>query len=77
MNAVMPIKLAQIQARKDLGIHTVAKQSLSLTPCVNNLAGEYPCDNIDLQSFVSLNELGSQEAGLCDIFAYMIGKFTY
>ena len=31
--------------------------AISQTPCLNGLAGEYPCNGYDLQSFISLAEL--------------------
>jgi len=36
----------------------VANTSLSQTPCVNGMAGAYPCSNVDLLSFVPLADIG-------------------
>ena len=37
--------------------------SVSNTPCVDGKAGEYECENVDLLSFVPLQELGSTGNG--------------
>eukprot|EP01125_Pyxidicula_operculata_P021781 TRINITY_DN8633_c0_g1_i1.p1 TRINITY_DN8633_c0_g1~~TRINITY_DN8633_c0_g1_i1.p1 ORF type:complete len:453 (+),score=83.27 TRINITY_DN8633_c0_g1_i1:84-1442(+) len=34
-------------------------KTVSYTPCVNGQAGEYPCSNVDLLSFISLADLGA------------------
>lgn len=33
-------------------------QAMALTPCVNGFAGSYPCNNIDLLSFMPLSAIG-------------------
>jgi choice-of-anchor B domain-containing protein len=35
--------------------------SFGQTPCVNGMAGEYPCNNIELMGFMGLDELGGGE----------------
>ena len=40
------------------------------TPCVDGLAGDYPCRNIDLQSFLAPTDLGGGSAGLNDIWGW-------
>lgn len=37
------------------------KASQSRQNCVNGMAGEWPCKNVDMLSFVSLSDLGSTD----------------
>lgn len=48
-------------------------QSTGPAACVDGFAGEYPCDGIDLLSFVSLPDLGSSGQGN-DIWGYYIER---
>ena len=49
-----------------LSIHTFAQ-----VPCVDGFAGSYPCKNVDLQSFISVNEMGgSGPNGVNDIWGW-------
>lgn len=41
------------------GVSPISKRFVSDAPCVDGMAGEYPCSGIDLVSFVPLAELGS------------------
>ena len=34
-------------------------EPMSLTPCVGGMAGSYPCDNVDLLSFIPIGTVGS------------------
>jgi len=43
--------------KMDIGV------SQASTPCVNGMAGEYPCSGIDMQSFVTLKNLGCNGDG--------------
>ncbi|MEC7114667.1 MAG: regulator, partial [Bacteroidota bacterium] len=38
-------------------------------PCENGMAGEFPCENIDLMAFMALAELGGGEAN--DIWGWV------
>ena len=40
-----------------ISIFLINQNSISQTPCENGMAGEYPCDGYDLQSFISLEEM--------------------
>jgi len=40
-----------------ISIFLVNKNSIAQTPCENGMAGDYPCNGYDLQSFISLAEL--------------------
>jgi len=45
-------------------------QSTGATHCVGGKAGEYPCSNVDLLSFVSLADLGAKNADGNDIWGW-------
>merc|ERR1711976_672880 len=63
MNSIMPIKQAQIDECKAQGECPMRVASLGSVDCVDGLADEYPCENADLLSFTSLEDLGSQGDG--------------
>jgi choice-of-anchor B domain-containing protein len=64
MNRVMTIKKAQWEKCAEEGRCPNTKvHDLGATPCVNGYAGEYPCCNTDLLSFVSLESLGASGDG--------------
>src|SRR4051812_1987792 len=56
-SALTPLMRAQLAARPD---HPNALEPMHTTPCVDGLAGGYPCSNIDLLAFVPLAEFSSQ-----------------
>jgi choice-of-anchor B domain-containing protein len=43
--------------------------SIAQTPCVDGMAGEYPCENIDLLSFMPIDEIGGSETN--DIWGWV------
>jgi choice-of-anchor B domain-containing protein len=65
MNRVMKIKNAEWHACIAAGECPRQLQNIlgAETPCVNGRAGEYPCKNVDLLSYVSLPSLGSNGDG--------------
>jgi len=64
MNKVMKIKNAEWKACMAAGECPKKLQSIkAATPCQNGYAGEYPCSNVDLHAFVSLEDLGSNGDG--------------
>lgn len=40
-----------------ISIFLIGPNSVSQTPCENGMAGEYPCNGYDLQSYISLEEM--------------------
>ena len=40
-----------------ISIFLINQNSIAQTPCENGMAGDYPCNGYDLQSFISLAEL--------------------
>jgi len=66
MNSVMPIKRKEMDACKAAGQCPLRLQSSTeAVPCdpTTGMAGEYPCQHVDMLSFVSLSELGSAADG--------------
>ncbi|MGH2544035.1 MAG: choice-of-anchor B family protein, partial [Ardenticatenaceae bacterium] len=47
---------------------TAGLEALSGVPCVDGFAGEYPCENVDLASFLPLSEIGG--GGANDIWGW-------
>ncbi len=43
---------------------------LAATPCVNGMAGSYPCKNVDLMAFMPFSELGGGTAEANDIWGW-------
>ena len=41
----------------------VSMQSFAQTACVNGMAGQYPCRNMDLMKFMTLQECGCDPNG--------------
>ena len=42
---------------------TLRPSSMAAVPCLDGMAGEYPCENVDMLSFVSLSDLGCESEG--------------
>lgn len=62
-SGLMAEKLRQRQECLDEGECAKYFAPRSLTPCENGKAGEYPCSNVDLLSFVNHKDLGSKGNG--------------
>jgi choice-of-anchor B domain-containing protein len=67
MNRVMPLINAQNKKCHKEGTcgpsYIEDLKSSSSEKCENGMAGEYPCDGIDLMSFVSMKDLGGNDEG--------------
>jgi choice-of-anchor B domain-containing protein len=64
MQNVMQIKLQEHQQCVKAGLcPTLLNSSVAVTPCVNGKAGEYECSNVDMLSFLSLADMGSNRDG--------------
>jgi choice-of-anchor B domain-containing protein len=64
MKLVMQLKNLERQECELLNMcPEAAAQDVSALPCVNGKAGEYDCNNVDLEAFVSLSTLGSLGSG--------------
>jgi choice-of-anchor B domain-containing protein len=60
MNKVMPLKNQQWEVCAAAGLcPNINAVDLNNIPCVDGQAGEYPCSNVDLLSFISLNTLSA------------------
>jgi choice-of-anchor B domain-containing protein len=57
MNKVMPIKTKQWADCAAAGKCPLQTQDLTNVPCTNGMAAEYPCEKVDLLSFLSLETL--------------------
>jgi choice-of-anchor B domain-containing protein len=58
MNKVMPLKIADWDKCAAAGkCPNLDAQDMAATKCVGGKAGEYPCSNVDLLSFISLRTL--------------------
>ncbi|KAG5650706.1 hypothetical protein H0H81_011312 [Sphagnurus paluster] len=59
--AMMRNKTAKFTSRRAAGLYQSRKhRALSYAPCVDGRAGEFKCNNVDLYSFKSHAELGSE-----------------
>jgi choice-of-anchor B domain-containing protein len=63
MNKVMPIKTKEWAECAATGKCPLNTQDLTNLPCKNGMAGEYPCQNVDLLAFLSLKTLTATGAG--------------
>jgi choice-of-anchor B domain-containing protein len=64
MNRVMPLIAAQERKCTHEGTCPAPGLSaLSETKCVNGMAGEYPCDGVDMLSFTPISDLGGANNG--------------
>jgi choice-of-anchor B domain-containing protein len=65
MNKVMPLIQAHVKQCHASGacpIRTHSKRG-GVTKCVNGKAGEYPCDGVDMVSFLSIGAMGGGDEG--------------
>ena len=60
-NEVMPMKIKQHMECQLLNRCPTIVPSTSEVTCVNNQAGEYACNNVNLLSFVNVIDLGSNK----------------
>jgi hypothetical protein len=63
MNQVMPLKELEREVCILESRCPTQKEFVSDQPCVNGMAGEYPCNGMDLKSFIPLSDLGSTGDG--------------
>eukprot|EP00005_Dracoamoeba_jomungandri_P000877 CAMPEP_0174251870 /NCGR_PEP_ID=MMETSP0439-20130205/1561_1 /TAXON_ID=0 /ORGANISM="Stereomyxa ramosa, Strain Chinc5" /LENGTH=458 /DNA_ID=CAMNT_0015332307 /DNA_START=24 /DNA_END=1400 /DNA_ORIENTATION=+ len=71
MYTVMNMKTAEWnQCMREGGCPNTNVKRMSEVSCTNNKAGEYPCSNIDLLSFIPLSELGFKAGDGNDIWGW-------
>lgn len=70
MERVMGEKLAFRQQQKALGMFDKAQSSQETTRCVNGKAGEYACNNVDMEGFISHRDMGSRTLEGNDIWGW-------
>jgi len=74
MNKVMPLKIAQWEKCAAEGkCPNVAAKSVAGARCIGGMANEYPCENVDLLSFISLGGLTAKGDGN-DIWGWVDSK---
>jgi len=66
----MKLKMAQWGACRAAGGCPKELAASAAMPCVGGMAGEYPCDNVDLMAFVPLATLGAPTSDGNDIWGY-------
>ena len=59
MEMSMALKLKDREYERSLGLFDKAKSNQTITPCVNGMAGEYSCSNVDMWGFLSHADMGS------------------
>lgn len=68
MSQTMKHKIADRAACEADGECPTVRAAASLTPCADGLAGEYPCNDVDMMAFVPLASMGS--SGANDIWGW-------
>lgn len=58
-------------AEKMLAVHRKLKSGATIEPCAGGMAGELPCDNVDLLGHIAFNDLRSRPAASNDIWGYV------
>ena len=83
MDRLMSMKLTQREAHRAAGAFAPARYSSTskatskaVTKCKNGKAGEYACENVDMHSFLSHEEMGSKTREGNDIWG-MLCFLTY
>lgn len=70
MDKYMAMKLKDREYERSLGLFDKAKSDQTTTPCVNGMAGEYSCSNVDMWGFLSHADMGSTSREGNDVWGW-------